>query len=440
MRRLNTDPGRWRNRPGALRSVAAFALACLFVPSGADATSVYGCENLENAGAWASIEGRDGTFFRVKPDLYNYHPMTDLAIQSVVDLSNSLSERGTELILAPVPTKAVAMPHLVDHDADLFGYDGDIATTVYLDNLRRMTEAGLRVAEPYAAMAMSEQRPFFTTDPKLTAVGGRIMANAIGEVVAKTDAYSGFARHQFATEKTGQSAIFSPMRMALQQHCALSLPQAETEIYTTRLEQAAPSETAGLVALVGTEYSNLPDTNFAGFLAEAVGLDVIQYSLPGGGAFGAISTYLTSREFQEQRPDYLVWEFPVYENLGAHGLQPMEELIAAAHGTCPVELDTQKTTGTDTRAEASLDQVDFARHRALLLDVGPVAAGVARFAFKTSDGLLRTRVINRHPDQVPTGRFFVPLSGLWPDGAATVDITVDAPLDTAPRLYACETE
>lgn len=421
---------------GYLAACAGAALALFLGVEEAQATSVYGCENLQNAGIWASVEGRDGVFFRVDPDLYNYHPLTDETIAVVSDLSEALTAKGTTLVLAPIPTKALAMPHLVGHDADLFSHDGDIAATVYLDGLRRLADAKLVTAEPYDAMVRAAEKSFFDTDPRLTASGGQIMAQAIGDKIRATGKYDGFATHRFVSEPNGPKPVFSSMRFALQQHCALPLPQAETQTFVTRLDQAA-SGTVGVIALVGTEYSDLPETNFAGFLAEATGLDVIQYSLPGGGAFGAISTYLTSREFQSQRPDYLVWEYPVDENLGAKGLQPLEELIAAARGACRSELTLRTNAENTTKAQARLESVDFGQHDALLLDLGPVPARVARFAFRTEDGLARTRVIARHPDQVQTGRFFVPLTGLWSGGASQVDITVDLPLDTEPQLLAC---
>lgn len=416
----------------------ALAALGLFWAGAGHAASVHGCSGLENAGVWASVEGREGVFFRVKPDLYNYHPMTDEAIATVSELSRALAARGTTLVLAPVPTKALAMPHFLGPDADLYSHDGDIAATVYLDGLRRMAAAGLLVAAPYEALAQSDARPYFGPDPRLTAQGGRIMAGAIGVQIRETAGYAGFAKHRFVSEPTGHTAIASDMRLALQQHCDLTLPQAVTETFVTRLDTAAPADQVGVIALVGSEYSDLPEANFAGFLAEATGFDVIQYSLSGGGAFAAITTYLTSAEFQTERPDYLVWEFPVQANLGGHGLQPLEELIAAARGTCPVALDLSVDEDAGRVARAELSDMAMQTHDALLLDLGPVPARAARFAFRTGDGLIRTRVMERHPAQVPTGRFLVPLSGLWPEGAASVEITLDMAFGGAPKLFACE--
>jgi len=50
---------------------------------------------------------------------------------------------------------------------------------------------------------------------------------------------------------------------------------------------------------------------------------------------------------------------------------------------------------------------------------------------------VRTKFIHRHPDQVKTGRFYMPLSGLWPEGVQTADIVLDVPYGADPRVTAC---
>lgn len=417
---------------------AALATA-VSLTAGAAMASVHGCRGIHDGHFWSSIEGRDGVFFRVNPGLHNHHPMTDATIGELAKLSRALKAGGTSLVLAPVPTKALAMPRHLDTDIELFGYDPEIATTVYLDAISRLRSAGIATADPLRALILSDRAPYFRTDDRMTAQGARIAAATIGREIRNSDGYDQRPRHVFTSVQTGEAEIPSAMRLALQQHCEATLPAPVTATFETRLETRATQEGGGVIALVGTEFSDLPEANFAGFLAEETGFDVIQYSLPGGGAFGAISTYLTSEEFSAERPDYLVWEFPIHDNPGGQGLQPLQELIAAARNICRDE--TPLTVGdreTQPRvARASLNRLTAPAGRSLLLDTGGAPARIARFAFDKGDGIIRTNIIARHPQQLPTGRFFVPLSGLWPDGAEAVDITLDIAFGDAPSLSIC---
>lgn len=422
------------------KSVWRAALAtAVSLTAGAAMASVYGCRGIDGGHFWSSIEGRDGVFFRVTPELHNYHPMTDATIGELAKFSRALKAGGTTLVLAPVPTKALAMPRYLDTDIELFGYDPESATTVYLDAISRLRAADIATADALRALILSERAPYFRADYRMTAHGAAIAAAAIGREIQNSDGYAQRARNVFASNRIGEAEIPSAMRTALQQHCEATLPPPVTETFETRLETRATQEGSGVIALVGTEYSDLPEANFAGFLAEETGFEVIQYSLPGGGAFGAISTYLTSEEFATARPDYLVWEFPVYDNPGGRGLQPLEELIAAARNRCrkesPLAVADRETQPRVARAD--LGSLDGPKGLSLLLDTDGAPAQIARFAFDKGDGLIRTKIIARHPEQLPTGRFFVPLSGLWPDGADAVEITLDVAFGDAPSLSVC---
>jgi alginate biosynthesis protein AlgX len=50
---------------------------------------------------------------------------------------------------------------------------------------------------------------------------------------------------------------------------------------------------------------------------------------------------------------------------------------------------------------------------------------------------MRAKSVYRHPDQVKTGRFYMPMSGLWPEGAQAVDIVLDVPFAGSARVTAC---
>ena len=69
---------------------------------------------------------------------------------------------------------------------------------------------------------------------------------------------------------------------------------------------------------------------------------------------------------------------------------------------------------------------------------GGAAAKVAQFVFLSAEGFTRTKtVVRAHPD-ARTGRFYVPMTGLWPGGARSVDIRLDTAMSGTPRVTACQ--
>ena len=412
--------------------------ALLALAGPAAAATRHGCHNLSDGHFMASVEGRDGVFYRVVPDLMNAHPMTDETAQDLARLTRALAEKGTALIFAPVPTKALDMPgHLPPEAAD-FGFDASLATTDYLDALSRLKTAGVRAVDLRAGMVGADgPLPYFRTDPRLTSTGARIAARAIAAAVAQVPGADDLARNRFESRETGTAVVPSHARLVRQRHCRDPLPEAETPVFTTERIYTADGP-QGVIALVGSEHSDTPEVNFAGFLAEETGIDVIQYSVPGGGAFAAISTYLTSAEFQTARPSMLVWELPMADAPGLYDDQRMEELIAAARGTCEVALEITRDADTPRTVTADLGALDPETHYTLFLDSGGAPARQASFTYRNAAEETRTREILRHPAQVPTGRFFLPVTGLWPEGAAAVTITLDVPMDDTVEVRACQ--
>ena len=66
------------------------------------------------------------------------------------------------------------------------------------------------------------------------------------------------------------------------------------------------------ITLVGTSHSG-KNYNFAGFLEQEIGADILNVAFPGGGLEGSMIQYLGSDEFQKSPPKILIWEFsPLY--------------------------------------------------------------------------------------------------------------------------------
>ena len=427
----------------SLRDLAPIVLVAglVVLASPAAAESVYGCAGLDGRTSLPGLEGEGGVFYRINPDLRMFQPLSEETMADMADLARALEGSGTTLIYAPLPTKSLAMPDQLPPEAQDLGFDVGIATTMHARMLERLAARGVRTADLRHALraGAGEEPSMFATDYRLTSAGARRAASAIAGALSAAPGFDALPKGQFRTVSAGTLTLPSDMRSALQRHCMTRLPEVTTEVFSlTRTDRAALGAAAGAVqvVLVGTEHSGEAAVNLAGFVSEATGLQVAHHSVTGGGAFAAISSYLTSQAFRDAPPAYLVWINPVDQNPARPGDQPMRELIAAAGDTCRADVPLTPAARPDT-VTADLTGLPRDRRVTLLLAADWIPATAARFDFMSADGLIRSRSITRHPGQVRTGRFYMPMTGLWPEGVARVQIVLDVPFGATTRLIAC---
>jgi len=414
--------------------------------------SSFGCTGLETLPELPTLEGKDGVFFRINKNLRMNHSFSDQIVDSIADLAQVLAANGTTLIFVPIPTKSVTMPEHLPPSAALYGFDLEIATEVQLDILRRLSDAGVLTVDARAAMRETPEGelPFFKADFHWSAAGARETARAIAQVIHAQPEAENLERTTFETTEQGLDIAFSGMRRILQRHCTDTLPEAVTMTYETTQNQPLDLAAGGLdlfgdgpanvsIALLGTSFSDSDINNFPGFLAEFAELEVVNYALTGGNQYGAMTSYLTSTEFAEAPPRFLVWENPIYNNLAQFGDLPMRELVAAAGQSCTVALPMQidATTGTVTvdlsgYALTSSDTVFIDTHRNVDTE--------AKFVFGSSDGLERVKMIERAERLSRTGRFYMPLSGLWDSGATSLRVETKHPFTSDPSVYLCPSQ
>lgn len=437
----------------------AASLGCftLNLPILANASeSQFGCTGLELNHELPAAEGRDGVFFRVNADLRMNHPFSDIVVDTLAELSRALEARGTTLIFVPIPTKSVSMPSYLPDSASLYGFDLTVATRVHTDILERLEAKGVHTVDIRQWLLKAEEgkKAFFNSDFHWSAYGADLGAQGIAEVIRAQPKYEDLEKTQYVTEETGEDIAFSGMRRVLQKRCQDTLPQPTTMTYHTAAaaldlglgsgEQGEAavidlfgSDSAGPpIALVGTSFSDSPINNFPGFIAQHSDLEVVNYAITGGNQFGAISSYLTSEEFQEAPPAFLIWENPIYNNLAQYGDQPLRELIAAAANQCDFPLAAEVS---EDRKILSVDLagLHLGARDTIFLDIDGSAALEVDYTFYSYDDVRRVKLIRRGERLRRTGRFYMPFSGLWPEGASRLDITVSAPVGRSPQVSIC---
>ena len=414
--------------------------------------SAFGCTGVEFNPTLPAVEGKDGVFYRSMSDLRLQHPMRGEVMSLMERLAKALADNGTTLVYATIPAKSLAMPQYLPPRAADYGYDQQVAETVYDDIITRLTAAGVTAPDIRRALqsAPPDEKVFFAADFHWTSLGARLAAEAIGDAIRAHPAYAETTPGSYETRELGIQPAFSGMRRTLQTFCTKALPPVETMSFeTTRTDAGTATEDATLdifadagegsdtpqLVLVGTSFSDSPVNNFAGFLSQYSGLDVVNYSVTGGNQYGAIVSYLTSEDFAAARPRFLVWENPIYNNLAQYGTAPLEELVAAAGNTCTTVLETERLD--DHTLTASLANLRPRATDAIFADYGPEGARRVDFTLHAPSGFDRETAIERGQRQRATGNFYLGLGAFHQAGIARVTARFDRPLTPDSRLVFC---
>lgn len=427
-----------------IRSLLLAAASAALLTSPVLAQSAFGCKHLEDNPTLPSVEGKDGFFFRIFADLRMQHPFTPEVTTLMGQLSDALKARGTTMIYVPVPTKSVTLPTFLPAEASLFGFDETVANRVYEDQIERLRASNVIAVDLLRALRTTDggDPPFFRSDFHWTSTGARKAAEAIGGMIKSMPDYAEVTPTSFKSTPLGNELAVSGMRRELQAYCALSLPPVVSEAYQT-VEVASADATLDIfgdtppasdegsgggradeIALVGTSFSDAEVPNFSGFLAEHASMPVSNFAITGGNQFGAITSYLTSREFQAERPRYMVWENPIYNNLAQFGTGPLTELIAAARNDCAPLSNTPAVDDAGALI-ADLAPEQIGAKQVLLADAGDEGSRDVVLKFTSKDGRVFEREVHRGDRFRATGRFFIPLESLDSLELEKVEITFD---------------
>ncbi len=432
----------------AFRLTVTLGLALTTAPAHAQTASNFDCSAYEFNTVLPAIEGKDGVFFRTFADLRMQHPLDERTVHMLGQLAKVLKENGTTLVYVTIPTKSQVMPqYLPAHAAD-YGFQPEVANAIYTDFITRLNKAGVAAPDMMTALRNNKggERALFGDDFHWTSQGARLGAQAIAEHIKADPAYADLPKQTFVTTAIAPEVAFSGMRRTLQGYCAKSLPPTETMAYKTEAAASTDEAASGLdifaasnevlpAVLVGTSYSDSPINNFAGFLAEYSQLEIVNYAITGGNQFGSMTSYMTSDEFKAQRPRFLIWENPIYNNLAQYGAAPLEELIAAAGNTCTTALPVTKLDANTV--EASLEGLKVGADDAIFADFGGEGPRIANFSIEGADGLIRHSKIERSQRLRSTGNFYLGLSAFTMPNIKKVTVHFDRPVSDSTTLNYC---
>ena len=281
------------------------------------------------------VQGDDGWLFRTEDDLLDRFALQPDTYEAIGLLQRRLAEHGVSLVMLPIPPRGVmAWEHLPDHIAQ--GFARDMARVGYQVLLEDLRQQGVIVPKLGQLAYGPVEAPFyFKRDHHWTPHGAKLTAQQVAETLRAAEGFAQIPRKSFTTRQQGVVRKEGTYAGAVQRMCGFGYPEQVMPRFTTSTEGSGADllgeSQRPQVVLAGTSNSDAA-YNFAGFLSEALGVDVLNVSVTGGGIDGALLQYLMSEDFRTDPPRFLIWEMPVYSNFDDEDL--FRQILPAVDNGC----------------------------------------------------------------------------------------------------------
>ncbi len=303
------------------------------------------CPELAQAGEGLVLyEGLDGWLFR-QVDLKEKKP-NKAFVDSARRISEALKEKGVELVVVLVPRKPlIYFDKLNLRDPNQATYSAEGAREVYTTLVEGLRSQGVNAVKLLSAFDSARDRQlFFKIDNHWTSYGAQIAAKAVAEDAVQSVNLQEGERVAFTTVLSQTVAHPSDLVDTLEVACGIKVEPEQLDLFETTRQASDEiglfDISGGEVVLVGTSFSQRPDAkqdyNFDGFLSQELGLEVLNYAIPGGGAYTALQTYLLDQSYLEQKPKVIIWELP--SNMTSQSdLVLVRQIIPSIYGACSQE-------------------------------------------------------------------------------------------------------
>jgi len=361
------------------------------------------------------------------------YTMTSEATRLMSKIVNAFDEAGVDLamIVAP-PRPLVAGQAIVD---EAMGAAGAFDTATTKESFHALIEqlraTGAVVPDLLTLATQNTQIPFyFQRDTHWTNSGAAASALALAaayQIDPKFDVNDIIADEIYA-EKGSLSQIVTAA-------CDIANPPEETATFDYGL--VAASQGLGLLDETGTETAALLGTSFsdrnkrdqyqfADALSAALGKDVHNLSVSGGGLIGPIEAYVLSGALNEKQHPTVIWEFPYTQSLNVTSeLRQLLGALRADHAKTgeafAMQLSDNNSASVDVPVrfgQSDLIHVTTENRDALKLSV--------KLTFEDGNTKeLRLRRKNRIPEDRRSADWWLDLSGLETPGITEVSLKFD---------------
>ncbi len=398
---------------------------------------VYFCDAARNPSSYQGQwfyrlhEGPDGWLFR-DDDLEQTFSVSSQTLRALSRLNEALAARGTTLVMVAQPPRGTALPQ-----GSLPGYNPDTVNSQYRRLREALEQHGILVTD-LAAFVATTPDFFFRRDHHWTPAGAEASARAVADTMEASDVYGDVAaqRQPFKTQDVREEEQVGSYGEAIGHICGQN-PPAET-LTRTETEPAQPvsgslfgDAPAPPITLAGTSNSARKDLNFAGFLEQASGLEVLNTSAVGGGPQAALETYLRSETFRASPPTFLIWEFSTLFDLPQDPTF-YRQLLPSLGGACALPASIANiTVALKTRTPLFADDPN---DRARYLFMAFSDLSITRFDLELTyrDAPAETLTLRRSSRERNDGRYFLELAGQFK--SATLSVPDGASGDVQARL------
>ncbi|ACO77322.1 alginate biosynthesis protein AlgX [Azotobacter vinelandii CA] len=265
------------------------------------------------------VQGNESDWlFRTNEDLRTEFGTTPEGYRQLKALHDAFKSRGVELVIVYQPTRGMVQRNKL-LPADYARFDYDKAVRNFRATLKHFEQLGYWVPD-LTPLTDEKVEPafYFRGDHHWTSYGAERSARIVAETVKEIPAFADIPRKEFVTKKMGRMGKRGTHHRVAGQLCNTTYAFEHSDQFFTEPKGEGGGDLFGdsslpQITLVGTSHSGT-NYNFAGFLSEYMGAEILNVAFPGSGLEGSMLEYLASDEFQKNPPKILIWEFsPLYD-------------------------------------------------------------------------------------------------------------------------------
>ncbi|MES2818310.1 MAG: alginate O-acetyltransferase [Pseudomonadota bacterium] len=266
------------------------------------------------------VPAKEDWLFRSEYDLRTDFGTTPAGYQQFKRLREALKQKGVELMVVYQPTRGLINREKLT-DTERANFNFELAKRNYLEAIEQIRKTGIWITD--LSPLFDEQQAlayYFKGDHHWTPTGAERTAALVAQTLKQIPGFDEIPKQEFVSKRVGLLGKRGTLHNTASDFCGTSYA---TE-YVDRYETEPVGESGGddlfgegsvpEVALVGTSNSGAA-YNFSGFIEQHSGVEVLNRAVSGGGFDSAMLQYLSSKEFHENPPKVLIWEFATHYDL-----------------------------------------------------------------------------------------------------------------------------
>ncbi|QXH37448.1 alginate O-acetyltransferase AlgX-related protein [Pseudomonas muyukensis] len=289
------------------------------------------------------VPGKERWLFRSMVDLTNDFGIPAPMRPEFARLMAAFHRQGIQVAMAIQPTRGLMHRDKLYPD-QLHGFDHASASRNFDAYLGQLRQGGALVA-PMMQLVRTPPKGeyFFRRDHHWTPTGAEATAQLLAEEVRRQPFYAGLSKKQYRTEPGVMVPKDGTLNLALSYICGNNYGFQYVRGYQTipvadsseALFDEAPDPEVILVgdSNAAAREDESKQFNFDGYLKQYLGVDILNYALPGVGEDGSLLEYLLSADYKpEAPPKLLIWELPANYRLDSPLMY--RQLVPAIQGGC----------------------------------------------------------------------------------------------------------